>query len=201
MVKKLSDYPIYIPSVGWMLEDRRISEEEAERICKDAGIPFCIEEDAVETTFLLRTFIAGMQFVDGFERLTEGMGIGEQLELRRMPHNKQDSAAVSVLRRGSHIGYIPRDDNRAVASLMDSVHRIIATVSRLEHGRIEVDLSIISECRRVYRHFSAPFGMEYYASTVFMETCPSALTLPYQNGSIVDFDDEPIRMVYRRSFG
>lgn len=67
------EVPEYIPPYGWRYKGARISEEEAESICRDLGIPFCIERGAVENTFLIRTAIAGTQFVEGFEELTSEM--------------------------------------------------------------------------------------------------------------------------------
>ena len=62
-----------------------ISEDEVERISRELGIPFCIENDVDVVTFIIRTEIAGTQFIDGFERLTEGLEVGDVLDLRRMP--------------------------------------------------------------------------------------------------------------------
>ena len=121
-----------------------ISEDEVERISRELGIPFCIENDVDVVTFIIRTEIAGTQFIDGFERLTEGLEVGDVLDLRRMPLNEHDHAAVAVYRGGERIGYIPRVDNRAIASLMDSGHRIVAEAESIKHGRITLRLSMVT---------------------------------------------------------
>lgn len=192
--------PEYVPSYGWSYKGARVSEDEAESICRDLGIPFCIEEGAVET-FLMRTAIAGTQFVEGFEELTSGMEVGEVLELRRMPRNKYDSAAVSVLRSNSHIGYVPRVDNKAIASLMDSGHRVVAVVAEMGDGRIVIDLSMLSEGRRLYRHFSRLYEVGLTSSFIYMEHRPFDVRSSNWKSCFVDFEDDSIRFEYRRSFG
>lgn len=178
-----------------------ISEDEAERISRELGIPFCIENDVDVVTFIIRTEIVGTQFIDGFERLTEGLEVGDVLDLRRMPLNEHDHAAVAVYRGGGRIGYIPRADNKAIASLMDSGHRIVAEAESIKHGRITLRLSMVSKGRRLYRHFSVPYGTEYTEWQVKMEHCPS--TLPSYNWKepLIDFERDPIRLDYRRDFG
>ena len=164
-----------------------ISEDEVERISRELGIPFCE--------------IAGTQFIDGFERLTEGLEVGDVLDLRRMPLNEHDHAAVAVYRGGERIGYIPRADNKAIASLMDSGHRIVAEAESIKHGRITLRLSMVSKGRRLYRHFADPYGIEFTVCQAIMEHCPS--TLPSYNWKepFIDFERDPIRFDYRRDFG
>ena len=178
-----------------------ISEDEVERISRELGIPFCIENDVDVVTFIIRTEIAGTQFIDGFERLTEGLEVGDVLDLRRMPLNEHDHAAVAVYRGGERIGYVPRVDNRAIASLMDSGHRIVAEAESIKHGRITLRLSMVSKGRRLYRHFADPYGIEFTVCQAIMEHCPS--TLPSYNWKepLIDFEMDPIRFDYRRNFG
>lgn len=178
-----------------------ISEDEAERISRELGIPFYIENDVDVVTFIIRTEIAGTRFIDGFERLTEGLEVGDVLDLRRMPLNEHDHAAVAVYRGGERIGYVPRVDNRAIASLMDSGHRIVAEAESIKHGRITLRLSMVTKGRRLHRHFSVPYGIEYPMWHAIMEHCPS--TLPSYNWKepVVDFERDPIRLDYRRDFG
>lgn len=201
IVSKVPESPEYVPPFGWRYKGSHVSEDEAESICRDLCIPFCIEKDAVETTFLIRTAIAGTQFVEGFEELTDGIQIGEVLELRRMPRNRYDSASVSVRRNGSHVGYVPRVDNRVIAGLMDSGHNVAAVVAGFDDGKVVIDLSSVSGGRRLYRHFSEPFGMEFVRSEVCMEHRPFGHPSPFLNGYFTDFQEEPVRFEYRRGFG
>lgn len=195
------DVPEYIPPYGWRYKGARISEEEAESICRDMAIPFCIERGEVETTFLIRTAIAGTQFVEGFEELTSGMEVGEALALRRMPRNRYDSASVSVLRNNSHIGYVPRVDNKVIASLMDSGHRVVAVVAEMDGGRIVVDLLMMSEGRRLYRHFTRLFEVGLTWPVIYMENRPFDVRSSGWKEIFVDFEDDSLCFEYRQSFG
>lgn len=56
------------------------------------------------------TKLAGVTFVDGFDKLIEDIQPGDDLSLVEEPDNPHDPNAISVsLPTGEHLGYIPRD--------------------------------------------------------------------------------------------
>lgn len=57
--------------------------------------------------------------------------VGEKLHLRREPSNPHDRYAVAVWFRNEHLGYIPRRENRTLATLMDRGERPEASIVRL----------------------------------------------------------------------
>jgi hypothetical protein len=56
---------------------------------------------------------------------------GEPLHLKREPTNPHDRHAVAVWFRNEHLGYVPRRENRTLATLMDQGERPQATLIRL----------------------------------------------------------------------
>ena len=72
---------------------------------------------------------------------------GDALDLVREPDNPHDANAVRVEWRGSKLGYVPRDQNAALAWAMDRGEGLRAHVSRLaEHPnprrRIEIEVFV-----------------------------------------------------------
>ena len=57
--------------------------------------------------------------------------VGEPLHLRREPSNPHDRYAIAVWFRNEHLGYIPRRENRTLATLMDRGERPEARIVRL----------------------------------------------------------------------
>lgn len=73
--------------------------------------------------------------------------VGERLSLIREPGNRHDVNAIRIEWQGSPLGYLPRAENQAVASAMDSGERLSARISRLtEHPdpwrRVEVEIYV-----------------------------------------------------------
>lgn len=62
--------------------------------------------------------LAGAQYYDADAAWHE-MKVGDALTLVREPDNVHDAAAVRVEWRGRKLGYLPRAENRAVATEMD----------------------------------------------------------------------------------
>ena len=78
--------------------------------------------------------LAGFQFYAGRE-LWDGMKVGDALVLVREPENKHDANAVRVEWRGRKLGYLPRSENRAVATEMDRGGRVEARIAKLHRHR------------------------------------------------------------------
>ncbi|MES9903413.1 MAG: HIRAN domain-containing protein [Sedimenticola sp.] len=56
---------------------------------------------------------------------------GEALTLKREPHNPHDPSAIAVWFRNEKLGYVPRQENRVLAQMMDLGEEISAKISRL----------------------------------------------------------------------
>jgi hypothetical protein len=84
---------------------------------------------STQTVVLCRCFIAGFQFHRGPAVLPE-LAVGQQLALKREPHNPFDSLAIAVhTPSGSRIGYLPRQLNDIPSFLMDSEHLLEAVIA------------------------------------------------------------------------
>lgn len=74
--------------------------------------------------------LAGFQHHDG-ETVWPVLRPGDRLTLAREPHNRYDPQAVRVEWKGFTLGYVPRDENRTVARLLDRGAKLEARVARL----------------------------------------------------------------------
>ena len=80
-----------------------------------SAAPYCCSPYA-----RLYSTVAGTSHVDGIKKLTERLESGSPLRLERDARNKYDSNAVAVLTDGGdRIGFIPKEQNRRLAELMD----------------------------------------------------------------------------------
>lgn len=69
---------------------------------------------------LLKCHIAGTSYRD-LEETEPLLQENESFTLRREPHNPHDSHAIAIFdRRGTHLGYVPRNDNKVLSRLMDA---------------------------------------------------------------------------------
>jgi hypothetical protein len=77
--------------------------------------------------------LAGSQYYQASEVWLK-MQVGDRLELIREPDNRHDRNAIRVEWRGHKLGYVPRAENRSVATALDQGDRLVARISRLtEH--------------------------------------------------------------------
>lgn len=88
-------------------------------------------EPAKQKIRLAVTFIAGFQHYDGpdAESLLE---TGMPLQLNREPHNQYDKNAVEVWTGDAKLGYVPRNENKSISSLMDKGVGVEAIVLELD---------------------------------------------------------------------
>jgi len=61
--------------------------------------------------------------------------VGDRLGLVREPDNPHDANAVRVEWNGRMLGYVPRDQNQALAWAMDRGETVTARISRLREQR------------------------------------------------------------------
>jgi hypothetical protein len=73
---------------------------------------------------------------------------GDPLDLTREPANPHDANAVRVERRGKLLGYVPRDQNAALAWAMDRGENVTARISRLRdhpNPRLRIEFEVFVE--------------------------------------------------------
>jgi len=78
--------------------------------------------------------LAGFRYYDAKQVWNE-MKVGDALTLVREPHNAYDSNAVRVEWRGRQLGYVPRNENRAVSFHMDRGGAVEARISKMQEHR------------------------------------------------------------------
>lgn len=76
------------------------------------------------------SLLAGSQYYSVSE-LQPRMQVGDRLTLTRETDNRHDRNAIRVEWRGHKLGYLPRAQNRTVATAMDQGDKLIARISRL----------------------------------------------------------------------
>ena len=68
-----------------------------------------------------RVMVVGSFFTENIKEGAKSAEVGEYVTLKREKHNKFDVSAVAVYnRRGIKLGYVAREQNAAVANVMDS---------------------------------------------------------------------------------
>ncbi|MDR0528735.1 MAG: HIRAN domain-containing protein [Zoogloeaceae bacterium] len=88
------------------------------------------EETGVVRLMLQSSPLAGSQF-HAWKTVKNSLRTGDALTLIREPENSFDSHAVRVEWRGFFLGYVPRRENRAIASALDRGLKLEARISRL----------------------------------------------------------------------
>lgn len=84
---------------------------------------------------------------------------------------------------------------------MDSGHRVVAVVAGMDGRRVLVDLMMVSEGRRLYRHFTRLFEVGLTRPVIYLESRPFDVRSSAWKEMFVDFEDDSLRFEYRRSFG
>ena len=75
--------------------------------------------------------IAGSQYYD-FDAVLPRLRVGDALQLRRQSGNPHDERAIEVFWREHKLGYLPRLDNAAAASLTDRAHALRAEIISID---------------------------------------------------------------------
>lgn len=73
----------------------------------------------LEDIFLIKVYVAGLDYIDDADEILKKLGVGERLELVREAKNEYDKHAILVKLHGEKIGYVPRKDNYVLSKLMD----------------------------------------------------------------------------------
>lgn len=79
---------------------------------------------------LEKCFVAGWDHADGNAAVREGLSIGDTVILEREPANEFDPNAIAIYWGAGRIkiGFVPRNQNGALAVLMDEVYITTAKV-------------------------------------------------------------------------
>lgn len=78
--------------------------------------------------------LAGFQYHAG-RALWPLMQVGDPLVLVREPWNPYDPAAIRVEWRGAPVGFVPKQENRDLARLMDGGARLAGRIVHLQRSR------------------------------------------------------------------
>lgn len=97
-------------------------------------IPLAAAAPARHRTLVIQESpIAGFQYHHG-EAVWSMLRVGQPLTLVREPTNPYDSRAVRVEWNDHKLGYVPRQENTAVAQMLDRGERLEAMIARLEQS-------------------------------------------------------------------
>ncbi len=98
-------------------------------------VAWCERQDAWvrRCSELFCGYIAGFQYGDG-GRVIDQLHPGDALVLVREPTNAYDRQAVRVDWRGHTLGYLPRDQNHAIAHLLDTGTALDARIDAVNPG-------------------------------------------------------------------
>jgi hypothetical protein len=103
--------------------------------------------ESSEPLLLQTSPVAGFQYHQG-ETLWPEIQEGCVLTLTREPDNRHDQRAIRIEWQGKKLGYVPRIDNAALASLMDRDHMLVARVNAKRESldpwqRLELDVYLV----------------------------------------------------------
>lgn len=76
---------------------------------------------------LCSPFVAGFQYYDGFD-VRHLLCTDDLLFLKREPANARDCYAIEVFQGEAKLGYLPRDENKVVARMMDQGVKVKARI-------------------------------------------------------------------------
>ena len=99
------------------------------------GLAVSLGALAAEVRILVQSSpLAGFRYYAG-ETLWHDMREGDRLTLVREADNEHDANAVRVEWRGQKLGYLPRSQNRAVATALDNGEAVDARIAKLRRHR------------------------------------------------------------------
>ncbi|MCE5345865.1 MAG: HIRAN domain-containing protein [Bacteroidales bacterium] len=79
---------------------------------------------------LTSRYIAGFQYYRGAE-IENQLRVNDSLVLKREPGNRHDCYAVEVYRGNDKLGYLPREENRVVARMMDQGIEVKGRITKI----------------------------------------------------------------------
>lgn len=97
------------------------------------GSVFGIDKLTSKSTKLITTNIAGLQYYHGIENLSN-FKINDKVQLIREPENIHDKYAIAVYWNNLKIGFIPRNNNKVLANLMDNSKFLHSEIKYINHN-------------------------------------------------------------------
>lgn len=83
--------------------------------------------------FLLNTYIAGTSYINNIDSVVKNIEKGSKLNLYRESNNKHDELAIVIKNANDNkIGYVPRENNKILARLMDAGKLLYGVVKDIE---------------------------------------------------------------------
>jgi len=89
------------------------------------------ESKATREIRLSSPYIAGFQYYQGIE-LEKILKENDSLILKREPQNKHDCYAIEVYIDSNKLGYLPREENKVFARMMDQGMRVRARIVKIK---------------------------------------------------------------------
>lgn len=93
-------------------------------------LPSALAVEQTEKRSIYRGYVRGLDYYHFFD-LQEQLAPQTPLKLIREPENDHDYKAIAVYAFEQKIGYIPREDNKVLARMIDSGFDLFAEVRRL----------------------------------------------------------------------
>ena len=99
------------------------------------GLAISLTALAADVRILVQSSpLAGFQYHAG-KALWQDMREGDRLTMVREADNPHDANAVRIEWRGQKLGYLPRAENRAVATAIDNGDAVDARIAKLRQHR------------------------------------------------------------------
>lgn len=96
---------------------------------------------------LSSTYIAGFQYYRGIE-MEQMLKEDDCLILKREPQNPHDCYAIEVYNGSNKLGYLPREENKVIARIMDQGMAVKARIIKInpeEHPYRRIKLNVFYE--------------------------------------------------------
>lgn len=89
--------------------------------------------------FLYNIKVAGTTYINNKDTITRKLNINDSLALVREPDNKYDKYAIKVLTsKGEKIGYIPRENNKIFARMLDAGKELYLIIQSIQEEQYSI---------------------------------------------------------------
>ena len=90
----------------------------------------------LEDIYLITLHVAGLFYIEDIDLIFPNLKKGDRLELFRENDNRFDRFAILVTYNSKKIGYVPRDDNKILANLMDGGKEIYGVIESVVEEKV-----------------------------------------------------------------
>ena len=109
-----------------------INEQKPMSKTKPIGLP-------TDDIFLYNIKVAGTTYINNKDTIIRELNINDSLTLVREPDNKYDEYAIKVLTgRGEKIGYIPRENNKIFARMLDAGKELYLIIQSIQEEQYNI---------------------------------------------------------------